>query len=257
MTSKFNTFNSSLILSMKLFTILILLALSTTLNAQDIKMHCAEREISCNNGNKTHFYPVMDCPYFETDTTHIPELILVNAKKYLLDRVGESFYKKLNFYECQIVNFKKFDPAMGTGRAPWMGHGGNKKIRYAIQYYFIVQDSMRYYLSLIFDKNGNILSMPQLPSAKQNPKFDSIISLCDIIHLSENDSIFKGEVQEGISLEYSDRDNVFTWRIEKPPIQGPKPKITIHRFLIMNANNGSVIKRETEQWTTVCEMNSW
>src|SRR5579872_5457869 len=119
---------------MRLSTTFVLVLLLSALYAQDLKLTCGIRVIPCNNGNKTHFHSIMDCSYFETDTSHIPKFILDSGRNYLIDRVGENFYKKLTFYECQIVNFKKYDRSMGIGIEPWKGHGGNKKIKYAIQY---------------------------------------------------------------------------------------------------------------------------
>lgn len=197
---------------------------------------------------------VVQCPYEETDTLHLPRTIKDNAENYLVGRIGIEFYNKLNYYSSQIVDFKKYKEIKKQKR--WISKKGDRRVKYAIQYYFVVQDSMRYYLSVVFDKDGNIISSDQLPNHKSNGQFDRIISVCDTKFIAEQDTIFPGRLLN-ISLEYLDSENTFVWRVEKPSVAGTKPRETIHRFILINAVNGQIVNRETETWTSVCEGNSF
>lgn len=197
---------------------------------------------------------VIHCPYEETDTLHLPQVIKDNAKKYLIGRVGSGFYGKLNYYSSQIVDFEKYKKI--KKQKGWISKTSDRRVKYAIQYYLIVQDSMRYYLSVVLDKDGNIISNDQLPNYKSNEQFDKIKSVCDTKLIAEQDTVFPGALLN-ISLEYLDSSNTFVWRVEKPPVEGIIPRKTIHRFVLINAVNGQIVKRETETWTSVCGGNSF
>jgi len=226
-----------------------LLTVSLTVLSQDLKIKCGDQEIDCQNGNKEHFRMIVYCPYAENDSTKIPKTILDTAKKYLTNRIGETFYEKLNYYGCQIIDTKI------KQKRDWKKLC-DKRVKYGIQYYFVVQDSMKYYLSIVFDKSGNIISKDQLPNFKSNDQFDKIISVCDTKLIAEQDTVFPGRLL-GISLEYSASANTFVWRVEKPSVLGAKPRENIHRFILINAVNGQIVKRETESWTSVCQGNSF
>lgn len=232
-------------------TILTFSIFTLTALSQDLSLKCGGKEIECENGNKEHFDMVIHCPYQETDTTKLPQVVLENARKYLTKRVGQQFYQQLNYYACQIVDLSKFDEI--KKQKGWIDEKADKSVKYAIQYFFIVQDSMRYYLTLAFYKSGNIISKDQLPNISSNKQFDKIISVCNAKQFAEQDKKFKGELQN-ISLEFFDKANVFVWRIEMPSVKGKKKRENIHRFLLLNANNGQLVKRETETWISVCEL---
>jgi hypothetical protein len=233
--------------------VIIALTISQLLFANDLKIHCGNRDVNCNNGNKEHFASVSDCPYIETDTNHLPKMILDNARKYLVDRVGGAFSKRLNYYSCQIVDFSKFDSIVI--KKPWISKDADKRIKYAIQYYFVVQDSMRYYILIVFDKDGHIISNDELPSVKQNAQFDKILDVCEAVKVAEQDKVFSGEV-ETISLEFDKKENCFVWSIQKPEVRKGKHKV-IERYMYLNANTGKLIRRRTETGTIVCEMESF
>ena len=236
------------------------LFLSTFLSAclsvysQDLKLKCGDKEIECQNGNKSHFKMITHCPYEETDSSHLPQNIKDNAKKYLIERVGNEFYNTINYYSSQVVNFKKYKEI--KKQKGWLSKRSNKRVKYAIQYYFKVQDSMRYYISVVFDKDGIIISNDQLPNYKSNVQFDKIKSVCDTKLIAELDTVFPGRLLN-ISLEYLDSANTFVWRVEKPSVLGTKPRESIHRFILLNAVSGQIVKRETETWNSVCEGNSF
>src|SRR5690242_15843253 len=89
--------------------ILIVFALPLFAFSQDMILKCGNTAVKCNNGNKEHFSMVLHCPYEETDTSKLPRIVLDDARIYLTARVGQAFYQQLNYYQCQMVDFTKFD----------------------------------------------------------------------------------------------------------------------------------------------------
>jgi hypothetical protein len=128
-------------------------------------------------------------------------------------------------------------------------------VKYGIQYFFLVQDSMRYYLSLVFDKDGQLLSEDFLPDQKTNGNFAQLIDACSAIQIADADSVFKGE-SECISLEYLPGENTFAWIVEKPSVYKERGAI-IERFIILNATTGKLIRRKTTKGLLVCALQSF
>jgi hypothetical protein len=235
--------------------VMIFLTASLTGTSQDLILKCGDKEIACINGNKSHFGMVVYCPYEEIDTVKLPQSIKDNAKKYLTERVGTEFYSKLNYYSSQVIGFKRFkEIKKGKG---WISDSMcDRRVKYSIQYYFTVQDSMRYYVSLVFDKKGNVISEDQLPDYRTNRQFGKIMSVCEAKLIAEQDPVFPGELQN-ISLEYSEDANTFVWRAEKPAVAGTQPRQTVRRFTEINAVNGKLIGWETQTCISGCGGDSF
>ncbi|TGE24229.1 hypothetical protein E5K00_03170 [Hymenobacter aquaticus] len=230
----------------KVLLAVLVLIISMSAFAQDVEITCEGKVIRCENGNKDHFDMVNDCPYEEVDTTKLPQKVLINAKAYLIKRVGVSFYRqKLNYYQSQIVDFARFDEI--KKQKGWIDEKSDKRVKYAIQYYFVVEGDMKYYISIVFDEKGNIISKDQLPAKARNNNFDRMISVCDAKKIAESDELFSGKL-EGISLEYYLKQNALCWRAEKPSVKGSKSFERMHRFIWIDANTGQIVKRESEAW---------
>ncbi len=227
----------------KTFLILTILILAKNIFSQEAQLKCAWKYYYVpTTGNVGHFDMVFNCPYRDTDTTKLPKIINETAKKYLINQIGDTFYPQLKYYSCQVVDFNKFEEI--KKEKPWIYKGSDKRVKYAIQYYFVTVDSLKYYLTLVFDKNGKIISKEQLPSYKNNKQFEPKVNVCNAIKIAEQDTIFKGESQK-ITFEYSESANLFVWRVQKPSVMGQKPNETIIRFVLINANSGQVVNRET------------
>ncbi len=230
--------------------ILLVLTVCCTVSSQDFTLKCGEKIVPYESGNKGHFEAVIHFPYKEIDSTILPKTIHDSARNYLINRLGVSFYTKVYYYASQDIDNKAKIYKFNGFPNPKL----DKRTKYAIQYYFIIQDSMRYYFTIVFDKKGRVISKAQIPNYKKNKQFDRIINLCEAKIISEQDKLFLGKLVN-ISLEYYDLINSFVWRIEKPLVKGKKPREEIHRYIILNANTGKVIKRETESWISVCDVN--
>lgn len=195
-----------------------------------------------------HFSMIVHTPYTEADTNEIPKEIRVKNKNYLLERVGENFKCKLNYYSCQIIDFKNYKN-IKSERGFTRKDLSDKRAKYAFQYYFEVQDSMRYYLSIVYDKEGNVISDHQLPKVQKNGSFDSIITVCQAKQIAEDNKKYQGKL-EGISLEYSSKHNSFVWEVKKTRIVKGKD-VTIP-FVLVCAQTGRVIGHRIELGRIVC-----
>lgn len=211
-----------------LFSALLSLTVCSACFSQDVKIACGTKTIGCENGNKSHFSDVMDYKYTETDTTQLPKNVLAEAARYLKARVGNEFYRKINYYACQLV---------GERDVP---NPKTKGIKYAIQYYFTVQGDMRYYLTLAFNAKGELLSPDRLPNIAQNPALGNIIDVCRVYDIAAKDNAYAG-APEGLSLEYSEAQSAFMWKVRKPG-ERHEGKLMV-RFIYIHANTGEVIKR--------------
>lgn len=236
-------------------TIIILIHLFCgTAFGQDLHLNCGNIKIPFDNGGKDHFEPITFCPYVEySDTNKIPQTIRQINRQYLTERLGETFIKKVIFRNIVVIDSDRFDDIKKT--KGWIRKDlCNNKVKYAFEYYFVVQDSMNYYFTTVYDVDGNMLSKPQLPDINKNNKFDSIIDICQAKQIAETDKKYKGQM-EGASLAYSDKDNIFIWEIEKPEIRKGKGKRTvITPFVIINSQTGKILRHRIEKGIIVCEL---
>src|ERR1022692_1645774 len=172
------------------YSIFILVFLITKVTfSTDVNIICGKDTISCENGGKDCFGMILYCPYDEADTSKLPKIILDNCKKYLISRVGESFYRRLYYNSCQIINFEDYN-RIHLEKPYISGDDCDKKIKYSIMYYFKITDTLRYYLTLVFDKNGKIISKDQLPNVNKNKSFSNMIDICEAVKIAKQDSLF-------------------------------------------------------------------
>jgi hypothetical protein len=232
---------------LKLLCTAFLFLCSAEIFAQDFKTICNTDTIPFSNGNLNHFNAVLYAPYEEMDTTRIPSFILDSARIYLLKRVGNSFYNKLTYYKSQYIDTSLNEAKRCNAK------NYDSRMKYAIQYYFMVQDNMRYYLTLIFDEKGTVISKNQLPDSKTNKQFNEILPVCEVNKRVADDHFFKGELKH-IRLDYSNEKNTFVWNVQKPSVKGRKSHESVQRYIIVNATTGKVITRQNKTVRIVCSL---
>jgi len=188
---------------------------------------CGGYKVSYNSGNFDYFGVVDGCPFTPADTGQFPAPIRAEIRSYLLNRVGPAFYQRLQYSACQIIKPNTDKTCLS-------------RAQYAIQYYFEVEDSMRYYIALVMDLNGNLLSRHMLPDVKRNPNFANIINLCDAFAITQADT-FK-IANQVLSLQYSDTKNAFVW-VAATSLGNKYSNATKPPYLTINAQTGIVFKR--------------
>ncbi len=193
---------------------------ATPLAAQQFTIHCNGENIPANGGNNSHFGVVLDCPYAEVaDTSDLPKGLLKATRKYLLKRVGPTFYKRLVYYSSQTIGDERRESCTPGAK-------------YAVQYMFADADSMEFYVTMLFDKDLKVLSKPFLPDVKKNPKFGKYIGFCEAYKKVQADTLPDVQLSY-LTLEYSPKLNSFVWVARKDDT-----------YIIINAQTGNVIRRK-------------
>ena len=207
-------------------------------------------EVRCVNGNLDHFSMILLTPYEEVDTTAIPKEIRNKNREYLYHRVGPAFFNRLHYYSSQNIDFKQYE-TIKEKRGLVNEELWDPRVRYAFQYYFIVQDSMRYYLSTVYDKQGNLISEHQLPDIARNSDLSQIIDICKAKQIIEADRKYKGALKK-LSLEYSLEHDALVWEGQKPSIREGKKVDT--PFVIVHAQTGKTLGYRVEKGIVVCQL---
>jgi hypothetical protein len=230
------------------FFYIVLFLFSNSAYCHDWDFRCGNRTISVDNGKKRNFDMVIHCPYYETDTTQIPQQIMEISRKYLFEKSGLHFYNNFMFYSCQIIDFKKYRKI--KKEKPYIDKKmADKRVKYALQYYFVIQDSVRYYFSLVYDKNARLISEDFIPDQRKNNNAYKIINICEAAKISEKDSLFKGDLQN-IYLDFLPKENTFIWVAEKPEVR--KGREITFQYIIINAFSGKIIDHKCEYRISVC-----
>jgi hypothetical protein len=239
----------------KIVTIIFALTICKTVFSQDIRLHCGDTELSCENGGKRHFYDIMYCPYTEySDTNVIPFYVRQVNQTYLISRLGQKFiYSKVKLRNVVVVDTTNFEE-IGKSKG-WINNSMcDKKVKYAFEYYFSIQDSLNFYFTTIYDNNGNFLFDHQIPDIKVNPNFDNYLDVCQVCNIALMDTKFKGDIKS-IKLDFDREKNIFVWVVKKPSLLSVKDKRTIHsRHLIIHAQTGKIIDYKTTKSRVVCAL---
>lgn len=130
----------------------------------------------------------------------------------------------------------------------------DKKVKYAFEYYFSIQDSLNFYFTTIYDSNGKLLFDHQIPDIKDNPNFATYLDACKISKIALSDTKFKGDI-ESIKLDFDRQKNIFVWVVKKPSLFSGKDNRTIlRRYLIIHAQTGKIIDYKTAKSRIVCAL---
>jgi signal recognition particle subunit SEC65 len=216
--------------------ILFFLYLPMQLLAQHGHLRCGPDTIAFWNGCENHFDQLLGTPYKETDTLHLPPQVMDSARAYLYKRLGNSFYKRLNYYQCQVIDWTTYKKQRDRDEP-------DKRVRYAVQYFFSIQDSLKYYFSIVSDKDFRIISKNFIPDINKNKDCVNFLPACDIKPIAEKDTVYPGKTVS-VTPGYNDSLNCFTWKVEKPEMPTKKTDTQIRGFLIYNATTGKLIHRE-------------
>lgn len=222
--------------------------------SQDFELSCGSDVIGWMNGGKAHWHPIVNCPCVEYPTANsIPDLIRDSNERYITDRLGAEFFKeRVVFRGGVVVRPDKFDELKES--QPWIDKDlCNDRIAFAFEYYFIVQDSMNFYFTTMFDEKGELASHHQIPDEDQIG-MGSWISPCDAKAIADQDTRYVGLI-ENISFEFHEQCNCFVWKAQKPEIRKGR-KITTP-FALVDAGSGKLLDYVVEQGTIVCRMDSW
>jgi hypothetical protein len=219
----------------------ILLILFTIYNvtsfAQEYTFQCDTLKIGYYNAIMENSDPVYRCPTNQIDTNQIPAYFLERTRNYLIKRVGSEFYTTLAFEDARTIDTNSWRLEL-----PWVDKRIARKLKYSFRYSFMVQDSMKYFFSVVLDQKGRRISKHHLPSLKNIKNFTKKVDACKAVSIANRDSVFIGQAYR-IDFEYSERYNCFIWAAYKPSIKIDDDNIILIKILI-NSNTGKINGRQ-------------
>jgi hypothetical protein len=239
---------------MKIQNIILIFLLMTSLKgiSQSERFVCNGNIIRFTNGNINHYRKIVCCPTLKVSKNKFPERIIDSAYLYLINRIGNSFYKKLSQPIYEEVRLDLVDSLKLISPCASIENCQDTTAKYAIGYNFDLPKGMKYYFTLIYNKKGELISNEQLPYFNSNTNCFNIIEPCLAIEIADNDSVYKQKTNQ-ITLNYSKSLNSFIWAIKKNEY---KKEFTEDTYcepnLVLDANTGIIIERYIEEKTSVC-----
>lgn len=169
------------------------------------------------------------------------DFILLEAEKYILERGGNDFRKKIKIQGFE-VNYK--DSTKINYENPDIYNLSNYDVSYWIIYTY-KNKNIEYGFGLEFDKSGEMISENKFPKYSDNSTFENFSDYCKALDLVKNEKQFKNKKVEYIELAYMDEINSFCWLIEEKS----EPNTELGRWQERSTNqyfiNANTIKLET------------
>ncbi|MBL7813170.1 MAG: hypothetical protein JNL57_13190 [Bacteroidetes bacterium] len=209
-------------------------------------------KVRCSNGHYNHFDHVLCCPYAETDSQHIPAFVHHKARQYLRRRCGKTFSSGISLYQCQLIEPSLRDSLFQVH--PWKrSRHCARRQRYAMQFYFTIQNDFRYYFTLSFNPKGHRLFAHQIPRKGLKGNKGRFARPCTIYKKALNDKRWDGRVTD-ITLDYQRLRNRFVWYVEKEErAETRNPQRLWQPQLIYNVR-GRLLNRRLLKYFVVCRL---
>lgn len=182
----------------------------------------------------------------------IPAVVRMANDQYIKERLGREFIEQHAVFRGSVVvrrdQFKERQQVQ-----PWIDKDlCNDRVDFAFQHYFIVQDSIHFYFTTVFDRNGQYASSHQIPDLPEG--ITEWIDICEARRIADLDAKYPGRT-ENISFEFHERGNRFVWRAQKP--QSRKDRTVTTPFVLIDARTGIVVDHTIERGTIACQLGSW
>ncbi len=161
--------------------------------------------------------------------------ILFKAEKYIINRGGNDFYKKLKRHGFE-VNYE--DSVKINYNDEKLYNLANYNVTYWILYTY-KNKNIEYGFGLEFDKNGKMISENKFPKYSENIDFENLTDYCLALDLVKNDIRFRDKKVDYVELAYLDDINSFCWLIEEqeePNSEFGKWEERITNLYFVNAN---------------------
>lgn len=168
------------------------------------------------------------------------DFILAKAGKYIKQRAGSDFSRKLIFHDLMVIyhdyskltNFDSLEYNLANcGR-----------ISYWLTYSYSHDATIEY--GIEFNSKGERISKHMIPDVSKNKNSMNIIGLCKAIETAKNQKIVQFDSIKSIELGYDNKINSLIWLIREdyPDTEGfHKPDV-----LFINGNTGQLYKTEKE-----------
>jgi len=173
------------------------------------------------------FYPYI--PNEVTSLSSLPPTIVEKVTDHLKNRLGESFYSKLRFSSCIIVDFDDLYRVKAEAKDfHW------KVFTYKLEYAFSMEKVgiKRYEAEIWLDKYGEVIQEIDLPDIRNQPEKATIISVDEAIRISKENGLKPTRVE----LAYRREDDSIVWRTVRF-------KDGITRQLDISAHTGKILNK--------------
>ena len=178
--------------------------------------------------------------------------ILLKAEKYIIERGGNEFYKKLKI-DCIEVNYK--DSVKVNYQDTNIYNLSNYSVTYWILYLY-KNKNIGYAFGLEFDKNGEMISENMFPKYTENNNFENLTDYCQALNLIKKDKRFKNKKVEYIELSYLAVSNTFCWLIKEKKSMNKEfekwEEKTVNLYFVNANNNKLELVKESKSYTIAC-----
>lgn len=234
-----------------LFLLIIVIIVSSSEGfSQRERIVCKGKIISFTNGNINHFLRVACCPLVEHTQNTFPKRIMDSANSYLIHRVGKAFIEKINQPIYQELKLELMDSIRTTNPCVSIENCHDTTVKYVISYNFNLPKGMKYYFTLLYNRNGELISNEQLPEFELSINSFNFIEPCIAIEITDKDSVYKQRAKN-ITLDFSQKLNAFVWIVEKEESINRFNEYTIPT-LVLNATNGRILERYLNKRMLAC-----
>jgi len=170
------------------------------------------------------------------------DFILGKSEKYIRQRAGTIFFKKLVFHHIMVI-YHDYSLLSNYDSLKYkLDNCG--RISYWLTYSYFHDSTIEYGFGIEFDSSGKRISENMIPDISKNPNFMNLIGLCKAIEVVKKQKIVQLDSINSIELNYDNKINSFVWLIKEnyPITEG------FHEqdLLIINANTGKLYKTEKE-----------
>lgn len=178
----------------------------------------------CHSGKANYIpfdYNIGDTIQYCCDINKIKkysDFILSKSRKYIINRAGDKFFRKLELGNELNVNYN--DSLKISYEDQSLYRLSEIEHTYSV-FYIYKNKNIVYAFELEFDKEGNMISENQFPKFIEGQDFEKFTPLCDALAVVKNDERFAGKKVKNIELAYLDEVNSFCWLIIE---QDPAPK---------------------------------
>ena len=178
--------------------------------------------------------------------------ILLKAEKYIVERGGSEFYKKLKMDHVE-VNYK--DSVKVSYEDPKVYNLSNYNATYWILYLY-KNKNIEYAFGLEFDKSGEMISENKFPKYSENNGFENLTDYCLALDLVKKDKRFKDKKVDYIELAYMESSNSFCWLIEEKKSMNKEfekwEEKTVNLYFVNANTNKLELVKESKSYTIAC-----
>lgn len=238
------------------YSIIILLLISnSTVYCQSERIKCEGETIRFTNGNINHFRKIVCCPTIRVTKNKFPKKIIDSCTSYLVNRIGREFYTKLGKPTYDIVRLDLEDSLSIVNPCESRENCEDTLAKYAIGYNFHLFNEMRYYFTIIFNNEGEVISEEQLPEIKSNKNCFDLINPCAAIKIANSDSVYS-QKSNNITLNYSSQHNSLIWIVELNDIRTDSSRTFHVPTIAIQATTGEILYRFLDKRFSACSGNT-